>query len=322
MNNEGFACHLCHKVFNTLGSCRRHIKHNCSLNRQVEWICRECKLKISSRENLKRHLRTAHPEVNLKECLDFANREPIESKEGGDQTVSGNEINVCGDQPTQSQNTNALNNNSLNTNCHNTINNITADTIIYFNRDPNFLDLLIKLTGSEEGAIRAIKKAVYHKTRGEIELLGDVYLRGDDPSKWSIMCVDPKTAFFKVKMSPDGDWISDPGGKLIREIFCGNYTDSILQAVGRFMINRVVDIDVDKEWYSHRVEGAMDHIDMKSLQDRAMEVCSQRYRHDLFTKELIKYYFERVRAIRAKLHDEKSEQIQKIDTILALIDRK
>ena len=308
MSVDAFTCHLCHKIFNTRGSCRRHIKHHCSLNRPVEWVCRECKLQISSRENLKRHVRTAHPEVNLARCMKDSDQ--LGSREGD----QDQEIKICSNQ--------AHNINSLNTNTNCIINNITADTIIYFNRDPNFLDLLIKLTGSEEGAIRAIKKAVYHKTRGEVELLGDVYLRGDDPSKWSIMCVDPKTALFKVKMSPVGEWISDPGAKLIREIFCGNYTDSILQTIGRFMINKVVDIDVDKEWYSHRVEGAMDHIDMKSLQDRAMEVCSQKYRHDLFTKELIRYYFERVRAIPAKLNDEKSEQIQKIDHILNLIDHK
>jgi len=182
--------------------------------------------------------------------------------------------------------------------------NITMNGPIYLTRDPDFLKKLIKLKGGEEQALRAIKEAVYNKVKGEVKLFGEMYLRGDDPTQWPIVCVDAKTHYFKIKQ-PDGTWISDPGGLESRKRYYGNYTDGVLHLMNNAMFIPVVDQDVQHDDFPDRAGSQMDHVDLRTIQDRLHEVCSSRFNQELFASELTKLYFRRIRDIK---NSKKSDQ--------------
>ena len=110
----------------------------------------------------------------------------------------------------------------------------------------------------------AVKQAAYAKIKGEVELFGKMYLRGDDPDLWPIVCVDPKTNFYKIR-NKDGTWTPDPGALQIRKRYYGNFTDSVLLLIQQFMFAPVVDIRVDQPDYAERASGNMDYADLQTL---------------------------------------------------------
>jgi len=200
---------------------------------------------------------------------------------------------------------------------HYTINiggSVNIDGPIYLARDPGFLEKLIKLKGGEEGALNAIKEAIYNKVKGEVKLFGEMYLQGDDPTRWPIMCVDEKTHFFKIRQS-DGTWLSDPDAVESRRRFYGNYTDSVLILMNQFMFLPVVDHEVDHEDFSDRAGEKMDYVDLKTIQARLTEICSQKFDQELFAKELTKLYFKRIRDIQNAKRDN-TELIRNIETLM------
>jgi len=173
---------------------------------------------------------------------------------------------------------------------------------IYLSRDPSFLEKLIKLKGGQEEALNAIKEAIYNEVKGEVKLFGEMYLQGDDPTKWPIICVDEKTRFFKIRME-DGTWLSDPDGVESRRRFYGNYTDSVLILMNQFMFLPVVDHGVELDDFSDRAGEKMDHVDLKTIQNRLTVICSQKFNQELFAKELTKLYFKRIRDIQNSKKD-------------------
>ena len=179
---------------------------------------------------------------------------------------------------------------------HQVINNNVTNQI-YLTRDPNFLSELIKLKGGEREALWAIKEAVYGQIKGEVNLFGEIYLRGDDPSLWPIVCLDPKTNYYKIR-NRDGTWTHDPGAIHIRKLYYGNYTDAVLLLVNKFMFEPLIDINVGDIDYSQRAENNMDYVDLKHIQDRLAEVCSHRFKQETFARELTKYYCRRIREIQ------------------------
>jgi len=224
--------------------------------------CDQCDRNFVRQDNLRRHVKISHPSLVAKEGSIVC------TNHKGDNLVS-----------------NVVNSNNT--------------TNIFLTRDPDFLKKLIELKGGEEAALNALKKAVYHKIRGEVELFGEMYLRGDDPEKWSVVCVDAKTHFFRIKQ-PDGTWLDDPGAVESRKRFYGNYTDAVLMMMGRIVIDPVVDRGVDLDDFPDRAGTQMDFVDMQSMQCRISEVCSQKFQQELFAKELTSYYFGRLRQIKQK----------------------
>src|SRR3989338_8544846 len=66
---------------------------------------------------------------------------------------------------------------NLEINIDNSVNQNNVNNIIYLRPDNNFLEMLVKLKGSEELALKAIQRAVYGKVKAEAELFGDAYLQ-------------------------------------------------------------------------------------------------------------------------------------------------
>ena len=278
-----YDCEFCHKEYHSRRSQVRHLKECVDNPSKCDYNCQHCNRRYNSRDSLTRHLRVSHPQFIKADRIDQVIDQSVNN--------SHNEGSIIGD--------------------HNTVNH-TVNNQIYLVRDPNFLQTLVEIMGSEEGALLAIKRAAYNKIQGEVELFEKVYLRGNDPSLWPIVCTDQKNCIFKIK-NRDGTWTSDPGAKKIWELFCGNYTDSILMTINRFLIEPLVDKNVGSEDYSTRATSLMDHIDFMTLQTRPTELYSPKYRQDQFAKELIKAYYRRLRTIQEDL---KTDQQVAVDQII------
>ena len=270
-----YTCEQCSKEFTKRYCLVRHQKHHCQdLPEKSPLTCEQCQQIYSNGFSLQRHLKKHH-----------AAAQPSASN-----ITIGHDGNVGND---------SHDNHNHDQNHHNqqaqVINNVTNQ--IYLTRDPNFLNELIKLKGGEREALWAIKEAVYGQIKGEVKLFGEMYLGGEYLVLGRMVCLDPKTNYYKIK-NRDGTWTHDPGAVHIRKLYYGNYTDAVLLLVNKFMFEPLVDINVGAQDYSQRAENNMDYVDLKRIQDRLAEVCSHRFKQESFAKELTKYYCRRVREIQ------------------------
>ena len=65
----------------------------------------------------------------------------------------------------------------------------------------------------------------------------------------------------------------------------------------------VVDHGVELDDFSDRAGEKMDHVDLKTIQNRLTVICSQKFNQELFAKELTKLYFKRIRDIQNSKKD-------------------
>src|SRR3989338_2332623 len=273
-----YQCHQCDHQFTHRSSLSRHIKDYCGERHKVD--CPSCGKQFNSQGIMGKHLIRCRKDT------------PLEHPQTPH--LVSEVINV-------DNNHHNVNINSNNGNNHTT--NVTNQ--IYLTRDPKFLDLLIQLKGGRQEAFNALKKAVYNEIRGEVELFGEVYLRGNDPSLWPIVCIDSKTCYFKIK-NPDVSWTADPGAVKIRERYYGNYTDAVLLLVNFFMFDPIVDQNIDSPEYEGRACERMDYVDLQTIQTRLAYVCSKKFRQDMFARELADYYIRRIEDIKNDHRDPES----------------
>jgi len=165
-----------------------------------------------------------------------------------------------------------------------------------------FLEKLIRIHGDERKVFQHLKQVVHEQIKGEVKLFGDMYMSGDDPEKWSVVCVDAKTHFFKIRQ-PDGSWVDDPGAIKSKRLFYNNYTDSVLFLMDGIVFQRIVDQNVDGDDYDYRAGTLMDHTQIDVLQERLHHVCSSSFRQNLFASELAKHYHQRIRDVKNRTCD-------------------
>jgi len=195
---------------------------------------------------------------------------------------------------------NVVKNSNNITNSHNvTNNNVTNITMLLTRDHQEFLNQLINLKGNEHNALNSLKNAIHEKIKGEVKLFGEIYMQGDDPNQWSVVCVDAKT---KIRQE-DGSWLDDPNAVESRKRFYSNYTDSMLVLMKNLMFNCIVDQRVNSDDYDYRVRECMDLVGLQETQTRLFDVCSSEFSQNTFAKELTNLYFSRLREIKNKCKD-------------------
>jgi len=273
------ACAFCRKTYSRADARDRHQK-TCEFNPSLngKFICQKCGKTYLRRDILARHVKKAHPGTERGTLNSVKNLKIVNNK-------------------------NTTNNTNVGNTCVNSHNVTTVNKIYLSRNDPDFVRRLIALKGGEKEALRALKKAIYSEVKGEVELFGEMYCQGNDPSQWSVVCVDAKTNYFKIKL-PDGSWLDDPGAVESCRRFYGNYTDGVLVLMRDVMFGPIVDRDVDAPDFPDRAGNQMDIVDLRTIQDRIHYVCSQKFKQNLFAKELTKYYCRRVRDIKNSRKDD------------------
>jgi len=288
---EEFSCCVCNKTFSRKYNRDRHEKKFHEIGKEEHSSeehlkCPECGMKFSRRDNLCRHVKQKHPYSKTYTVIS-------DSRDIYSNNIYNINVNV----------------NVPKTEKKRDIGGESVPEVSSLNLEHDhkkFLGRLSQIHGNDESVYRYLKNIIRGQIRSEVKLFGEIYMAGDDPSTWSIKCINPKTCHFMYK-NVDGEWVHDPHASQSRRLFYSNYTDSVLFLMDKVVFQPLNSNHVGSD-FDVRAYEIMDANDMGNVINRICKICSSEFQQELFGRELVRYYQERLRIIKDKaLHTSKND---------------